>query len=119
MSHRKLKNYLRTYRRRAGFSQKEVAFLLGAASKGKVSRYEHYIRQPRLQTVFVYELILGATARELFAGIFQEIERTTINRAVLLASKLKQAHPKRMTARKLELLRAIIAASHKNRIPYD
>jgi len=119
MAHRKLQNYLRVHRRRAGFSQQEVAFLLGTNSKGKVSRYERYMRQPRLTTVFAYELIFGAPPRELFAGMFQEIERATISQAALLASKLKRAKPERMTARKLELLGAIITASHKRHIPHE
>jgi transcriptional regulator with XRE-family HTH domain len=119
MAHRKLQNYLRVHRRRAGFSQQDVAFLLGTNSKGKVSRYERYVRQPRLTTVFAYELIFGAPARELFAGIFQEIERAIIDRAVLLASKLEHAKPERITARKLELLGSIITASNKRHIPHD
>lgn len=95
----------------------EIAFLLGVLSKGKVSRYEHYIRQPRLHTVFAYELIFGTPARELFAGLFQLIERRTISRAALLASRLRQRNPDRITARKLQLLEAIIAASNKRHLP--
>ena len=41
-----LHNYLRTYRKRAGLSQAEVAFLLGCHSGAKVSRYEHAARRP-------------------------------------------------------------------------
>lgn len=119
MPHRKLQNYLRTHRRRAGLSQEELAFLLGTKSKGKVSRYERYARQPRLTTVFAYELIFGVPARELFAGMFQEIERKTINQAALLASKLRQAKPDGIAARKLELLEVIIAASDKYRISHE
>ncbi|MDQ3816147.1 MAG: helix-turn-helix domain-containing protein [Acidobacteriota bacterium] len=117
MAHRTLQNYLRIHRRRAGFSQQEVAFLLGVLSKGKVSRYEHYTRQPRLHAVFAYELIFGVPARDLFAGLFQMIERRTINRAVLLASRLRQGKAGRVTARKLELLDAIIVASNKRHKP--
>ena len=42
----KLENYLRTYRRRAGLSQDEMAFLLGTKSGTKVSRYEHRLVPP-------------------------------------------------------------------------
>lgn len=38
----KLTNYLRAFRKRAGFSQKEISFLLGIKSGAKVSRYEHF-----------------------------------------------------------------------------
>jgi transcriptional regulator with XRE-family HTH domain len=119
MAHRTLQNYLRVHRRRVGFSQQEVAFLLGTNSKGKVSRYERCVRQPRLTTVFAYELIFGIPARELFAGMFQEIERAIIDRAAQLASKLNHAKPERLTARKLELLGGIITASNKRHMSHD
>ena len=105
MSH-KLKNYLRTHRKRAGLSQDEIAFLLGCRSGTKVSRYERFARQPSLQTAFAYEVVFRAPARELFGGIFQQVEHTTLNRVQLLVRKLKAAKPDRMTAQKLRALKA-------------
>ena len=55
MSH-KLQNYLRTYRKRSGLSQDEVAFLLGCQTGAKVSRYEPFARKPSLETLFAYEV---------------------------------------------------------------
>ena len=106
MAH-KLHNYLRTYRKRAGLSQKEMAFLLGCRGGAKISRYERSARQPNLQTAFVYEAVFRTPARELFAGIFQEIERTAVKRAQVLARKLTTAKPDRLTTHKLQVLRAV------------
>ena len=72
MSSHKLENYLRKYRRRAGLTQDELAFLLGCKSGAKVSRYERFARTPNLQTALAYEVVFGAPARELLAGAARE-----------------------------------------------
>jgi len=106
-----LQNYLRTYRKRAGLSQDELAFLLGSRSGAKVCRYEHLARRPNLRTAFAYEVIFRAPARELFAGLYQKVEKRTLGRARLLAEKLSAAKPDRITARKLAALRGLFFAT--------
>jgi len=102
----KLPNYLKTFRKRAGFTQDEMAFLLGCQSGTKVSRYEQFKRQPTLQTVFAYEAVLGTPASQLFAGLFQQAQQETKKRAQLLIKKLSQANQTPVIARKLEMLKA-------------
>ena len=110
MSH-KLQNYLRTYRKRSGLSQDEVAFLLGCQKGTKVFRYERFVRKPSLETLFAYEVVFGAPVRELFAGAYQKVEKRISNRAQLLTRKLNRATPDRMATRKLEILQAITSGS--------
>ncbi len=110
MAH-KLDNYLRTYRKRAGLTQSEVAFLLGCTDGAKVSRYERFAREPNLRTILGYERIFGAPARELFAGTYQKVEKATHRRAQLLAQKLSAATPAHTTTRKLDLLRHLSSGS--------
>ena len=110
MSH-KLENYLRTYRKRSGLSQNEVAFLLDCQNGTKVSRYERYTRKPSLETLFAYEVMFGAPARELFAGAYQKVEKKIYNRAQLLTRKLNRATPTPMATRKLQILEAITSGS--------
>jgi transcriptional regulator with XRE-family HTH domain len=110
MSH-KLQNYLRTYRKRSSLSQDEVAFLLGCQSGTKVSRYERHTRKPNLETLFAYEMVFAAPARELFAGVYQKVENKIQNRAQLLTRKLNRATPDRMATRKLQILEAITSGS--------
>ena len=107
----KLQNYLRTYPKRSGLSQDEVAFLLGGQSGTKVSRYERFTRKPSLESLFAYELVFGVPARELFAGAYQKVERRMLNRAQLLTRKLSRATPTPMATRKLEILQAITSGS--------
>lgn len=45
--------------------------------------------------------------RELFAGVYQKVEQTTIKRARMLAQKLAKEGPNPVTSRKLEILRAV------------
>jgi transcriptional regulator with XRE-family HTH domain len=102
---KRLHNYLRTYRKRTGLSQGEVAFLLGCYHGAKVSRYERHARQPGLETVFAYEVLFGVPARELFGGVFEKVEAITLKRARVLARKLSAASPTSLTAHWLDQLR--------------
>jgi len=106
----KLNNYLRTYRKRAGLSQDEMAYLLGCRSGAKVSRYERFARQPTLQTALAYEAIFGVPVRDLFAGIYQKVERPVSQRAQLLMRKLHAAKPDRLTVHKLAVLRNVASS---------
>ena len=107
---KKLQNYLRTYRKRAGFSQDEVAVLLGCQSGTKISRYERLNRKPSLETAFAYEAVFGAPSRELFAGAFEKVEEKIKRRAQLLSRKLAEGKD-RMTLQKLKTLESIISGA--------
>ena len=102
-----LESYLRTFRKRSGFSQAEVAFLLGSTSGAKVSRYERLARQPTLPTIFAFEVIFRAPVRDLFAGFYQKVEKETRSRAQLLARKLARSQANGTAARKLGVLETL------------
>jgi transcriptional regulator with XRE-family HTH domain len=104
----KLDNYLRTYRKKLGLTQREVAFLLGCHSPAKVSRYERSGRVPDLKTIFAYEAIFQKPARELFAGIYDRAERETRRRVRQLVSRLKKRQESPDLARKIAGLRALV-----------
>ena len=96
-----LPNYLRTHRKRSALSQGEVAFLLGTkgANKGnKVSRDENYARTPTLESALAYEVIYGKPIRELFAGLYEEVEREVIGNAKMLAHRVVEVDPKAQQA---------------------
>jgi transcriptional regulator with XRE-family HTH domain len=107
----RLENYLVTYRKRAGFTQDEVAFLLGSQSGAKVSRYERRVRRPNLETVFAYEALFGVPARELFAGLFEKVEKEALDRAQQLIQSLATVEANRVMTRKLTALRALAGAA--------
>ena len=96
-----LPNYLRTHRKSAALSQEEVAFLLGTKgmNKGiKVSRDEHSARTPTLEEALAYEAIYGRPIRELFAGVYEEVEREVIGNAKMLAHRVVEVNPKAQQA---------------------
>jgi transcriptional regulator with XRE-family HTH domain len=108
----KLDNYLRTFRRRAGFTQEEVAFLLGRGSGTKVSRHEGGGRGPGLRTVLAYQAIFAVGPEQLFAGTYDRIEHEVRRRAGLLAEKLEARELSAVMRHKLASLRAIARENH-------
>ena len=102
-----LQNYLRTYRKRSGLTQTEVAFLLGSDDGMKVSRYERRVQRPTLETALAYEAIFRIPAKKLFAGLYQKVKKETMSRTQLLAQKLAPAKTVRVTPRKLAALRSL------------
>src|SRR4051794_36052820 len=89
----KLKNYLRTYRKRTGLSQAEVAFLLGASDSANFCRYEAFLRDPSLQTALACEAIFRVPIRDLFGGMYEEAEQEVLERARRLSEKLGSSDP--------------------------
>ena len=59
-------SYIRTYRRRLGLTQDDLAVLLELASASAVSRHECGRQLPLLETALGYERILSASLRDLF-----------------------------------------------------
>ena len=108
----KLANYLRTYRRRAGLTQNEVAFLLGTASGTRVSRYERFDRQPGLPTAFAYEVVFAVPQRQLFGGLYERVEHQVRGRAGALIKRLEAGKVDPRTRLKLAALRRIISKTH-------
>jgi transcriptional regulator with XRE-family HTH domain len=104
----KLDNYLRTYRKKLGLTQREVSFLLGCHGGAKVSRYERSGRIPDLKTIFAYEAIFQKPARELFAGIYDRAERETLRKVRQLVSRLRKRQESPVLARKIAGLRAVV-----------
>jgi len=107
MARRKLPNYLRTHRKRVGFTQSELSILLGSKDAAQISRYEDNSHHPALKTALAYEVLFGTPLSELFAGAYQEVERDILKRALRLASRLQKAPQNKATARKLEHLRVL------------
>lgn len=114
MPQRRLPNYLRASRKQAGLSQDDLAFLLGCGSGTKVSRYELFRRQPGLPTVFALEAIFGKPARDLFAGMYEDAEHQTAERAWRLIQRLKKHRDGAQLRRKLALLKMIAGDLHND-----
>jgi len=88
----KLNSYLKTYRKRAGLTQDELALLLGCRCGAQISQYEKLSQDPGLKTAFAFQLLFGIPAQEIFPGIFQKVQDDTVKRVQLLSRKLNEAH---------------------------
>ena len=80
-------SHLATYRKHAGLTQREVAFLLGYTHSAIASRYEKRHRLPPLETALAYEEILGVPLSKLFADIRERVGKEVMERRALLRSK--------------------------------
>ena len=65
-------NNLVLYRRRMGFSQKQVARLLGHRDPSMVSHYEHGRALPPLTAALSLEIIYRVPVAFLFPAMYQE-----------------------------------------------
>jgi transcriptional regulator with XRE-family HTH domain len=111
-----VKSYLRTFRRRSGLTQAEVAFLPGVHSGAKVSRYERLSRRPSFQTALGLQAIFGIPAETLLPAISAQVERKIMARAHLLSRRLERHSDSARTKRKIRFLTSVTArgtiASH-------
>ena len=105
----KLPNYLKTYRKRAGLSQADVAYLLGVRSGTKVSRYERFSRLPNLETALAFEALYHMPVADLFAGLADDTARATLRRARLLERRLLSRTKNPRLVRKLAALHELVA----------
>lgn len=109
---RSLQNYLRMYRRRAGLSQNEVAFVLGSQHGAQISRYERFASVPTLKNAIALELLYGVPVGALFAGTYDEVKAATMERVAMLTEELTQNETGRDATRKLQVLGKVGRAGH-------
>lgn len=103
--HRSTRNYLRTYRKRTGLSQRELGHLLGYSKEGTVSRHEQSKTVPPLRVAIAYEIILQSSVSELFPEITERTRAVVEQRLREFQMDLQKGNSKggqgRNTAQKL------------------
>src|SRR5712692_4130058 len=77
----KTKNRLWLARKRKGFRQKQVAYLLNHRNIDQISRYENGSRLPTLQTALKLEIIFGVPVRLMFKGLHDQLRGEIKERA--------------------------------------
>jgi transcriptional regulator with XRE-family HTH domain len=68
-------NNLILYRRRMGFTQKQIARLLGQRDASMVSHYEHGRALPPLAVALSLEIIYRVPVAFLFPAMYDELKR--------------------------------------------
>jgi transcriptional regulator with XRE-family HTH domain len=77
----KLIHYLRNERRETGLTQADIAALLGASWKSKISRYERRQALPPLEAALGYEAVTGKPVAKLFSGMYGRVTHDVQERA--------------------------------------
>ena len=101
--YKSLQNYISSHRRKHALSQSDLSVLLGAENRATVSRYEHALRLPNLETALALEVVFGLPASELFAGVAGRAKEDVSRRARALLGVVPE-EPTREFAKKVELL---------------
>tara|TARA_R110002020_G_scaffold416005_1_gene625238 strand:- start:102 stop:443 length:342 start_codon:yes stop_codon:yes gene_type:complete len=104
MSHR---NYLSLHRKRWALSQRELALLLGHASRSVISRLELGQGRPSLPFAIRCEAIFGVRVAELFPDLFEEHHDAVMRQAAHLDLEVR-GRTDAGSARKRALLLEII-----------
>ena len=86
---------LRTYRRRRGLTQKELARLLLGCSGTNISRIERGLRRPTADTVIAASVLFGVSTEELFPGLYHDIEDRVLGQTYTLYEKVNAQHSAR------------------------
>jgi transcriptional regulator with XRE-family HTH domain len=76
MAHKRMASHVRTYRKKSGLTQLDLARLLGHGSIGRVSRHERGITLPSLPAALGYEAIFGIPISELFPAIHETVAKS-------------------------------------------
>ena len=103
-----LTTYLRMYRKRTGFTHEELAFLCGAMCGSSIARHEKGARLLKLRTALMYECILQASVRELYAGLFHEALESVKTRATGLRASLERRPPSSGRDHKIAMLQELL-----------
>ena len=80
---------LKPHRKRSGFTQEELGFLLGLKEHSAISRFETGERNPALKTAFAYQLLFDRELPELFPALHRETRRAVGSRARQLTQEIK------------------------------
>jgi transcriptional regulator with XRE-family HTH domain len=108
MEDRELASYLRSLRKRAGLSQRDLADLLGYPGDGQVSKHERAVSMPSLLVAFGYSAVFRVPVAELFPGIYETVRRGIDGRLRELEIELLQSTAKgrkaQVIARRVEWL---------------
>ena len=115
MSKASLHTYLRTHRKRAGLSQREVATLIAAISGTTVSRHEGARRHLSLSDAFTYEVLFGVPPSALFPGEYRRACALIEARALALLKGLADSDKDtRGTRRKRLFLEELVRRVRNN-----
>ena len=109
----KLESYLRTYRLRAGLTQRDVAMLLGLETASIISKTEKSKGTSSILILLGYCVLFEAHPEDLVPGILKKIENTVQSRAHLLNEKLRKGRQTPMVCARIKFLEKFLPTDGK------
>jgi DNA-binding XRE family transcriptional regulator len=110
----RFQSYLRPHRRRWGFTQGELAFLIGYETGKSISRIESLKQKPTLDAALSCGVIFNTAPVKLFPGTLSDAEQRVFARASELYEEL-QGDPSKTTRIKLDFLEVLLARLESKR----
>jgi transcriptional regulator with XRE-family HTH domain len=78
------RNYIFNMRRNRRFLQKQLAVLMGHRYTDMLSKYEHGVSLPPLETALMLEIALGVRLPELYPDLYQRLQALVLKRSTAL-----------------------------------
>lgn len=100
----RLPNYLRGQRKRLHLSQRDMAYLLGCESSAKLSRYERFKVEPKMETALMCGFITCEPLNRLFEGMYRSAARKVRARARILLKRYRRCKRSAAVERKIKTL---------------
>ena len=94
MTSDQIANYLQILRRKSGFSQSELALVLGILSESQLSRHERSACVPGLLAALGYEALFHKSISEIFPVFYRTVSVGIEERLVRLERLLQESSTK-------------------------
>src|ERR1039458_3722744 len=105
MKHLHLASRVRSHRKRAGLSQKDLARIVGLA-EARISYQERFGIVPPLAVALSYEAVFGVAVRDLYPRLYEDVQQRVEASVAAMEDELQQLSAKgrqaTLIARKLE-----------------
>jgi transcriptional regulator with XRE-family HTH domain len=105
MNHPHIASRVRSHRKKAGLSQKDIARIVGI-DEARVSRHERFGIVPPLSVALGYEAVFGLPVKDLYPRFYETIRQGIEERLAAMETELQQMNVKgrqaTIIARKLE-----------------
>jgi len=101
-----------------GFTQEELAGLIGRGGRERVSGVERAKAQPNAAEILAYSILFGLSPAELFPAYYDLVEESLIERAYALDERLLEVKTKEARNKRQLLRGALGRATGKARNPF-
>lgn len=87
----KERNHIFNMRRNRRYLQKQLALLVGHRYTYMLSKYEHGVSLPPLETALILEIALGVRLAELYPELYGRLQKLVLTRARTLPKAIRRS----------------------------